>query len=201
MRIISDFKDYYDVGMATCQESEPLYIRNETEEKFTDDFPKLLLPGTNNFQRIVVSFCGKLYPAIESDDGKWYYEFNAFNESLKGLLSPVKLKEYVNSRRAWKSAQTICRQYFQEQRFLQPGLCIPVAVYTFGWDAKLTKNGSLRDYEFYRLFPPYQAYQAIRMFLSNQANPQKPIPKITDEILAEAKGFDKYSFRKIKETK
>jgi hypothetical protein len=37
------------------------------------------------------------------------------------------------------------------------------------------------------------------MWLNNQAEPRKPIPEISDEIMVEIKGFDKrYSFRKDK---
>jgi hypothetical protein len=50
--------------------------------------------------------------------------------------------------------------------------------------------------EFYRVFDPYQAYQEVAMWLSNQAVPIKPIPEMSDEIKAESKGFNKFSFRK-----
>lgn len=61
---------------------------------------------------------------------------------------------------------------------------------------KIVYHASLREYEFFRIFPPYQAFQEINMWLSNQAVPIKPIPEISNEVMAEIKGFDKYSFRK-----
>lgn len=61
---------------------------------------------------------------------------------------------------------------------------------------KIAFNCSLKQYEFYRIFPPFQAFQEINMWLSNQAVPIKPIPEIPDETMAEIKGFDKWSFRK-----
>lgn len=61
---------------------------------------------------------------------------------------------------------------------------------------KIVYNGPLKQYEFYRLFPPFQAFQEINMWLSNQAVPIKPIPEIPDETMAEIKGFNKWSFRK-----
>jgi hypothetical protein len=57
-------------------------------------------------------------------------------------------------------------------------------------------NPCLKDYGFYRIFEPYQAFQEIAMFLGNMAEPRKEIPEIDDTTMAEAKGFDKYSFRK-----
>jgi hypothetical protein len=67
---------------------------------------------------------------------------------------------------------------------------------------KLTRAGTidyhapLKFYDFMKVFPPFQAFQEINMWLSNQAVPIKPIPEIDDVTMAEAKGFDKYSFRK-----
>lgn len=61
---------------------------------------------------------------------------------------------------------------------------------------KLILNSRLRDLEFYRTFPPAQAYQEINMFMSNIAVPMKPIPTLDDVTMAESKGYDKYSFRK-----
>ena len=60
----------------------------------------------------------------------------------------------------------------------------------------VTVNGCLKDLEFYQVLDSYQAYQEISMWMGNQADPGKVIPKISDEVLAEAKGFDKWSFRK-----
>jgi hypothetical protein len=45
---------------------------------------------------------------------------------------------------------------------------------------------------------PYQAFQEIAMWLSNQAVPQKPMPVIDDEMKVATHGFDQHSFRKPK---
>jgi hypothetical protein len=34
------------------------------------------------------------------------------------------------------------------------------------------------------------------MFMSNLAVPLKPVPEISDKIMVDIKGFDKWSFRK-----
>lgn len=65
-----------------------------------------------------------------------------------------------------------------------------------GYEAKITYNGLLKPFEFYRIFDPYLAFQEISMWLGNQAVPIKPIPKLDDVTMAEIKGFDKFSFRK-----
>lgn len=57
-------------------------------------------------------------------------------------------------------------------------------------------NAKLKPYEFYRVFDMGRAFQELSVWMSNQAIPIKPIPKLDDETMAEIKGFDKYSFRK-----
>jgi hypothetical protein len=59
-------------------------------------------------------------------------------------------------------------------------------------------NDCLRPLGFMRVLEPYAAFQELFMWLANQARPLKPIPKIDDRTMAEAKGFDKFSFRKPK---
>jgi hypothetical protein len=58
-------------------------------------------------------------------------------------------------------------------------------------------NALLNQHDFMRVFDPYTAFQEIEMFMSNLAIPQKPMPVIPDELKAESKGFDKWSFRKL----
>jgi len=67
-------------------------------------------------------------------------------------------------------------------------------------NSQLVINTSLKQYEFYKKFDSYTAFQELQMFLGNQANPEKPIPHVSDRDLMEGKGFDyKWSFRKEKE--
>jgi hypothetical protein len=65
----------------------------------------------------------------------------------------------------------------------------------------ITYNSPLRQLDFVRIFPPYQAFQEISMWLANQAVPMKPIPEMSNEIKIASKGFDKFSFRKDKSKK
>jgi len=57
-------------------------------------------------------------------------------------------------------------------------------------------NGSLKELEFFRVMDTQTAFQEIQMFLGGLAQPPKEIPEIPDKTMAEAKGFDKWSFRK-----
>jgi len=66
-------------------------------------------------------------------------------------------------------------------------------------DKLIHYNIRLKNVGFYKVFPNYMAWQELEMFMSNIARPLKPIPDIPDKIMAEAKGFNKFSFRKDKQ--
>ena len=58
----------------------------------------------------------------------------------------------------------------------------------------------LNTLQFYKVINPYQAFQQIQMFLGNAVT-TKPMPVISDELKAESKGFDKFSFRNTPRSK
>ena len=58
----------------------------------------------------------------------------------------------------------------------------------------------LKDVQFYRKFNPYTAFQTIEMYLTNElVKPDEINIVIPDKLKAQSKGFDKWSFRKMKE--
>ena len=60
----------------------------------------------------------------------------------------------------------------------------------------------LKDYSFFKVFPTYEAFQQIEMYLTNNlVIPDKIELKISDKLKAESKGFDKWSFRKMSDKK
>lgn len=67
-----------------------------------------------------------------------------------------------------------------------------------GWksDHKITWNAELKEWEFYKIFDVYSTFQEVACFMSGLAIPLKPIPDIDDKVMAGAKGFNEWSFRK-----
>jgi hypothetical protein len=72
MRIISDFRDYYDAVQATGQDQTLIYTRKREEIKLPDYvFPAIIHPGyfshqfTLHLEQHIVGFCGKVYPVLE----------------------------------------------------------------------------------------------------------------------------------------
>lgn len=62
---------------------------------------------------------------------------------------------------------------------------------------KLIINGRLSDYEFYKVFDAFQAFQEISMFVSGVlGNKEKDIVVVEDKYKITQHGFDKWSFRK-----
>jgi hypothetical protein len=58
-------------------------------------------------------------------------------------------------------------------------------------------NPRIIDYGFAKIFDAYGAFQEISMYLGGVLGTGNPgVPPIDDETLAQAKGFDKWSFRK-----
>ena len=60
----------------------------------------------------------------------------------------------------------------------------------------------LKDYEFYKKFDSFAAFQEIQMFLSGVlGNKENEIIVVSDKDKIAQHGFDKFSFRKDKEVK
>lgn len=62
----------------------------------------------------------------------------------------------------------------------------------------LIKNPILRDFGFNRIVDPYTATQEIEMYLGKiAANNTPKMPVGSDKVIAESKGYDEWSFRKM----
>lgn len=61
----------------------------------------------------------------------------------------------------------------------------------------ILSNGCLGE-SFAKVVPPHVAYIEIERLLSNTARPDKPIPAMTNDIKIHQHGFDKFSFRSNK---
>lgn len=103
----------------------------------------------------------------------WYKDENKFSKYFENH-TPVFVATYRPSHE--KNADGVYTHYVGEVCFHTP----------------------LKDYDFTRIVPPYEAFQEISMWMGNQAVPMKLIPIMSDEVLREIRGFTKHSFRKPK---
>jgi len=218
MRIKSPFKDYYDGLQHSFFSQEPLYVRKTTEEPYDGKLyagKTYISFGLSNgltISYISIGFCGKVYNIIRFHREKYnIYSHDTCSAICYNIDDVDKFigsleQEVINwyHRIKWKkSLRQEFMEYFVTKNINDDELCsYQMPVFVIEPDGRnyktLISNPRLTNYEFFRVFDPYQTWQELEMFLSNQAAPEKPIPKIDDKTMAEAKGFNKYSFRKDK---
>lgn len=241
MRIVSQFRDYYDSVQAMGQDQGLLYVRNETAVDLNHRWQWHCVNFINNkpwsFTHHVIGFCNKVHaclanwtPAGKNAQGEDLYEqvFCYSVEDVDVLAARLLTKKALNvyfeprSKNRYGYGEGV-RRYRVEDFFAKFALKAdsyvnlfedskaPVFVATLrGYvdrlgrvnaprsdrSPKIVYNACLGDYGFMRIKDTYTAFQEITAFVSNVALPIKPIPSISDEIMAEIKGFNKFSFRK-----
>ncbi len=229
MKIYSPFHDYYDSVLKYGQEDDGIvYMRESEEIKFTINQAEIKVVGNirhfTNRNIKFIGFCGKIYPIFEYyfDNANGYETFYIGIDDEK-LID--KIKEYSKKYRYDVDApsshdlssilgtlekDSYHRRYEFKNPFKLEEFFIkydtPVFLFGLGdndkdYRWKLTKNICLKDYGFQRIIPPFECFQEINMMfnttLTNLKTP--PMPVGSDKVIAESKGFDKYSFRKMKE--
>lgn len=172
----------------------------------------------------IIGFCGQIYPHIvvsprfETTDSKRIvcHTIDQVKDAVRILFKDDVYDSFITperKKRFWKRNRWNLYSYDDLRKFMEAfgnhdaifeEHKAPIFVihrYFYPWykqnyGNEVTINATLKDYEFQRVFDPYQAFQKIAQYLGNMAFPNKPIPEISDEIMAEIKGFDKWSFRK-----
>ena len=222
MRIISQFRDYYDVVQKEGQDQTLIYIRDKKEVE-PRSYPFVNWYNFKSYWQFedlhtkayTIGFCGKVYSAIEFSDFKFenvkicftLEEANKYlDDNLKSKKPKVRQRIYAEFKRFFEDAKkqlensNSFKHLFEDNRS-------PVFIATIDgstkWSVwkrkpKIVYNASLKELEFFRVVDPYQAFQEINMWMSNQAMPEKVIPEMPDSIKVFSKGFDKFSFRKDK---
>lgn len=175
-----------------------------------------------NCSQYIVGFCGKIYPLLElsvDDSGErstYCYTLAEVDVFMETHLSEKSLKGFRNAKKYyWKdswgrnSRRGTFEKFFDECRhkqgdfeedFFIPERCpVFVATYNYGKreDSWIIYHASLKGREFYRIFDTYMAFQEIFGYMSGVlGGVREHVPEIEDKTLSEAKGFDKWSFRK-----
>jgi hypothetical protein len=171
----------------------------------------------------MIGFCGKIYPAIELQhmvgvrtvkafcysvpDIDKFFEAYARKPDLKvyhgekanrSIRSPFGWF-WISPRQDYVKFFEECKQHHEKHEEMFEEHRCPVFVASIVGRRSNTRiewNATLRHYDFMRIFDPYGAYQEIAMYLGNMAMPEKEMPVIPDEVKAESKGFNKWSFRR-----
>jgi hypothetical protein len=157
----------------------------------------------------IIGFCGKLYVGWKLYHAKAEYPYEV---TTTITYNSEYIKTILESR-SWHGNLDDSFEYIKTYDALSlfRELNAPVFVYDgdYGrlfFDKKCYNNHKpkffinplLKDYEFYKLFDTFQAFQEISMFLGGVlGNKEKEIINIADKYKIEQHGFDyKWSFRK-----
>ena len=107
-------------------------------------------------------------------------------------LNGVNLRKYVTLVSGTQVGVTV------HQDFKAPVLLVSRRMTTGGMPKyAVLRNPCLKDLDFVRVMDPFTAYQEIAMFLGGVMAEQDKAPLRTgsDEVIAQQKGFDEWSFR------
>lgn len=219
MRIHSDFRDYYDIGLSVGVDTSLHYDRKE-RYCYAEDIKTPFPPDTlsmvrltrnvrpeRDIERVLIGFCGTLYPCIRLVTSE--------KESVN-IYSPEHLEKYFPFRGvpSWgRPSDNWAKNHRQAQRkraaflgnrpqaeamFVE--LNAPVFVVQVDRDDKnheieIITNAPLKPFEFAKVFDPFTAFQEISMYLGNQLVPRENPQDVPDKYRIAQHGYDKQSFR------
>lgn len=224
MRIISPFKDYYDAIQSYYRDDlkfirEPKFL----VQKGNSYSHGLFAPGKHRLyvDTEFIGFCGKVYHVLDVKIGydkkhSYFYSAESFHKFFKENYEDIyeeyeknclhkTVKWYGNRGNPFHLSKKGIDRIFDPKVTAPPKLLLdnlhePITHYyrNFYNDLQLDINCRLNRLEFFKVFSPQLAYQELYMFFANKASPEKEIPVVSDADLLEAKGFDRFSFRKDK---
>jgi hypothetical protein len=228
VKLISRFRDYYDALRAYDRDETPVYVRETKVHRFrgpsacSQDIRRAMDPlwtdatvppmyppsfiqlgpdhddeGRIDFVRGVIGFCARIYAFVVLN-GHAHFDFAGF-----GTPVPRNRRDRRADVAYWRSEyQTRAWADFQRNRTRTVGdhafrfFDAPVLLMT---DEVLVVNPRLNDWGFATQVDPYTAWQDLSMYLGNNLVKNVMVARpITDELKAEAHGFDKQSFRRTK---
>ncbi len=222
MRIISDFHDYYDIGMQNGVDVKLPYRRFTREESIHITIPGRSWRSSDGYSRdyivLFFGFAGGIYPAIvqakSSDEYLIYYDLAEldkvhYDEQIYNEREEKHRIVWRKPRRDKERKECLAEikedlddiwgfRDRKELRCLFEQFKTAIFVHRMGSD-RVVINERLNQYGFQKVLPPMQAFQELEMYVGSYlTQPVIEEPPISDKIKAEIHGFDKYSFRKDK---
>ena len=221
MLIVSKHKDYYDGVVGTTGVDKTIVFERTTEEiedrkKFPKSFQRKSRWNDNNqliqhfsynnkstkytdASHFIVGFCGKLYVGFKMI----YEKQNNYEEIITDITYDVnEFKTHFNQR--WSFADfdefvEYVKNY--DSTHLHRELNTPIFIYDIRPTARrdyFIVNPILKDYQFYKVFDTFTAFQEIQMYISGVLGVgENPMIEISDKDKITQHGFDyKWSFRK-----
>ena len=228
MQIISDFHDYYDIGMQNGIDPQLPYRRFRREEHLGQSWTRKFNRFSYRYDRIspdgecreglktlFFGFAGKIYPALVlvNDSNETVYQFDpakidpqCFDQLISSLQYSWRgcFPKNQNKRDVWlgRIQREFDAMFARKDDSMLLNLfetfTTAIFVYQYG-EENVIINERLNLYGFQKVLPPMQAFQALAMYVGSYLT--KPVieePTLPDKIKAEIHGFDQFSFRKDK---
>jgi hypothetical protein len=157
---------------------------------------------TYAYYPIYILFCGKIRVTFAAMDNRFAYRPGKRIEEYvipERMLTIATSYDEVNPRRLRYTHSAKERFKFFMEADGKPVNMVPLQAPVMVMElARYIINPCLKDYQFHKIVDPYTAFQELQMYISGvlstgDKNPQKPI---SDELKAQSKGFDEWSFRK-----
>ena len=169
------------------------------------------------FYSISILFCGKMYFGLRCDKEiptglptkpitTYIYNYDEFLTYCEG--EGIEIKEWSkDDNKKWKKPLfrfERLRDYFKPIDFLDFSITNKLVIAIVDGSKRTSVcvqpvylNCSLKEYEFYKVFDPYSAYQELSMFVDGSLTYPGNIPiEIDDKYKITGKGFDPvYGFR------
>lgn len=215
MKIINGH-DYYDGAQAHGHDHSLVFLRNTSvEHEFKQGFNSVPC-----IEQVLILFCGRSYCAyrVHRREKTLYSIFaSSWVYGEKGLEFAIECAGTVNGGQKLNDVlgrdtkkNSLSHHESDELR----DWCIKHRIVTAvirrrrAWEfgnsgvSIMPNAANLKDYEFYKIFPAFEAYQQIEMFLGNELAVNEAKPLWVEEKVRIAKhGFDpKTSFRKRKQS-
>lgn len=177
MKIISKFRDYYD-GLACSMRDDLVFIREQKTVK---------IEGKQSFSLIeYIGFCGNVYPCYQYGEHYYFQKDEALNYYVANVSDLLWKRLYTREfNHDWDNKPSYDGLIWHQKSLIHGNL-------------QITYNCNLYLLQFMKVKDIYSTYQELAQYLSNQANPEKPLPILDDKTMRDIKGFDKFSFKKEK---
>ena len=184
-------------------------ISNLSRNKLKKEFQKKYV----DYSHFVVGFCGKLYVGWKlyseeklrlntniiteiTDDVDFVnslVESNKWNGNFVENVNKVKQSDAMQLFREFNSPIFLYDSNTSIKKY---------GTFSIKSNAKFFISPILADYEFFKVFNTFQAFQEIQMFLGGVlGSGEKEIAEVADKYKIQQYGFNKYSFRKEKQEK
>jgi len=195
MRIISDFKDYYDCMQSSDQDKETILVRKSDEFLYKGNL-SIPIPRRQNWEEYgidIIGFCNLLF--IRSRDAKGVASICSLEEYNQSINNDRVKRGYWWDRPRHDFKDDVPRDVF--------GPIFHIYEYRISktdgqsvWSVEKFPNLRLQFPEIIKILPPQQAYQELTKFLYNSSNQGRPVPEMDNETKIALAGFDtEKSFR------